>query len=455
MLSFQLTARRTWLTVAFGFAASSVYSQAIDIDGVLALAIPAYHHVDVEGSLRLEGGLLYAAKRSGKAFAVGPNMLLTARHVVGDVTEWKFVEEEGLPVQVLRAANPVQRKVSLVGRGGVPLVKNIYVQTAPAGTFDAAAISWSGAHFESWLDLSVCDIQTNQEYYAVMSVSDTPSDQLSLGSTDVFRLKSVPHEPARYGALHVLRPSDAEDTPGVFRMTEWGHNGSPVLDSNGAVVALVSATLTDDIGPVVLATPIQPLLPGTAKLLMQSPVGAAVPKRAVSCSMGETVSAHNSVISNHVDWDLSLEYRFSDDQSFRPSGALLLSFGSLSRELSIESVDVRVEFRGKVSGDAQDVVRLSYFEDNAPDAQKDWRGITSNAFRDREFRVDGFLAFLLEHVIHLQQSELGGWVQDALVTINYRVAASAGGEPKTRQVSRSIQMSEMFDALNKFKETGG
>jgi len=76
----------------------------------------AFFHIDVEGELSSGED---AKPRSGKAFAIGPDHVVTARHVVGSKAEWAGTtktatnSQRTLRPHELRVYQPVKRSIKL------------------------------------------------------------------------------------------------------------------------------------------------------------------------------------------------------------------------------------------------------------------------------------------------------------------------------------------------------
>jgi hypothetical protein len=309
--------RLTLCAAGFCLQAFGAAAQDLDAEDLLAKAERAVFHLTVTGELRSPGNPAGLEKdRFGKAFAIGPDLLLTANHVVGDWEEWALLS--GQPEEVLRALRPINRSVSLTGQS-IPAGTDIDVIVMPTFSpmIDATTLRVPslGVRADEAFSLSLCDIRTGDVYTALLSTAEDPKLPGSVADLVAIPLTAESYDAKRFGGLYVFGVS----VPPGFKSEPWGHDGSPIFDSQQNVVALVSAVTTLDNGVVkILATPVQALIPGTTHLLSQDPSGERTGSARPSCSMVNLVDRMArhvvwKIARQRVDGTLSSQIRFSFD----------------------------------------------------------------------------------------------------------------------------------------------
>lgn len=338
-------------------------------DWVTAKARAAYFHVSVKGILA-DGK---AEQREGKAFAVGPNLLVTSQHLVGGASDW--APATGFAKEVSRALRAVQRSITLQRAGGAPTkIENPNVLADIDLTGDAAGISIHTLTLDSRFRLSMCDIVAGRKYASIMTSAETPSDPTSIEQALLVELNAVGYQPAKYGPLYVF---DLLDNP-RFNGEPDGHDGSPILDEDGSVVAVVSAVTAEagGNGYKILATPVQPQFPSAAALLARAPDVTAGADGGLKCSLSETVKRINDQVSAHAVWTL----RVDREADGRPNDEIFIRYESVADEPNIDTIKVGFDFYGKQRKEAP-IRRLTY-----PDTTINEIALTrSEPFSNREF----------------------------------------------------------------------
>lgn len=315
----------------------------------------AFFHVSVAGTAADPAA---AGNREGKAFAIGPNLLITSRHIVGASADWKA--KPGLPMEIARATSAIDRTLTLMpGGDDVPenLGENALVSSD--GAVDIAEVSVPDGRLDHFFGLSMCDIRPGEDYLTLIASRSAPTDPASASKPMIVNLRAAGYEVQNYGDLFVFDLAD--DYP----MIEWepdGHEGSPIFDLDGNVVGIVSAvTLTPANGYRILATPIRSPLASAIGVLNPPPPGAK--PKAIKCSLADAVRRINEQVVAYASWRLDGPHR---DLDGTPEGDLTLSYESVADYPNIESVTVDYEFLGKIKLNDPNITtkRLQYPDDD-------------------------------------------------------------------------------------------
>ncbi len=337
----------TALCLAFGATAQPAGQGASAAEVVLPPGVEtAFFHVHVQGELNedLEGaGSVYRDERWGKAFAIGPDTLLTAQHVVGSRNEWKAQPtdptepgERAVPIEIRRVVQPLAREVTVVS-GSAERNRTLEPIVLPAvsDAIDAAALTVPGLGNEIYFKLSLCSIERSRSYTAIVASND-PTRPESVQSPVPVTMIATGYNTQEYGGLYEFRPIDPL---GVLPGAEWGHGGSPILDENTNVVAIVSAVVVESDVVTVLATPIQPLNPGAISLLAYEPAGSPT----MSCSMADTVRRISEQVAAYATWNVVAE---TELDGRTPTGDLLISYDPVVYPPNITALQVSYDFWG-------------------------------------------------------------------------------------------------------------
>jgi hypothetical protein len=338
------------LALALAATASSAQDEPRDETWLIETARNAFFHVSVTGTQA-------DAPRWGKAFAIGPDLLLTANHVLGDASEWQA--DLSAPAEIARAARPILRTIALQGTDG-EAITDLIVIPAFSPAIDAATITAPGLSLgpESVFQLSLCPVEAGKAYTALLTAADPPNGARSSEAPAAVKLIARGYEPARYGGLYVFET----DPPLGFSPEPWGHDGSPIFDAEFNVVALVAAVTVEGGAARILATPIQPLIPGTTLLLSHDyRLSEGRPK----CSVADVVSRIDHQVETHAIWSVVPERENGDY-----TGRIVFSYQSVSERPNIERITVRYEFWGREEADldetriavrnsSEDVVEIS------------------------------------------------------------------------------------------------
>ncbi len=381
-----------------------VAAQERDAEWMLKLARDAFFHITVKGKLRNTGNPPKGDERFGKAFATGPTLLITSQHVIGDSTEWQPIEaSREMPLPIQRAIQPLDRVVELHSGNsdiGLTELSNPVILPSPSINLDAAGISLPNIKLPSFFQLSMCDIVKGKIYSAIMTSSGPPTASNSATMPTIVALKSNGFDPKRFGSLHVFNVVEGWEniTPNAD-----GHEGSPILDGDGSVVALISAVVPNPGGGghLVLATPVQPLIPGAFALLARSPETDATVTGSLKCSLSDTVKRINDQVIAHALWNVVVER----DEDGRPSGEIVLRYESVADKPNIKAIKVEYEYFGKQRAESL-IRRLQYTDPsiNALEIRKE--PVTNREFKTSDVVTEG--KKLVEE--HLKSDNSGGYI---------------------------------------------
>ena len=181
--------------------------------------------------------------RQGMAFAVAQDVLITARHVVGDARDW-FNDSKAQSLAIPNRTVQISWLDSYEGGEKPKSYAELFVTPAPTDSIDASKLTVNGITAAS-LGLSGCEIGTGADAkYRALVLKDSKAD--SLAKPIFVPLVPEVYEPTIFGEFYVF---NYEGTPP--RPIQQTDSGSPILDGEGRVVGLVSGT---DGGNRVLAT---------------------------------------------------------------------------------------------------------------------------------------------------------------------------------------------------------
>jgi hypothetical protein len=312
-------------------------------------------HVEVTGNR--QGGddtmpsLGKALPILGKAFPIGQNLVVTSRHVVGTDREWK--EKEDRNREIKRATQILDRNISLWylnatnGKMSDQIDKNLVVP-APSQVSDAVGILLpDDERLSKYYCLSMCAIDKAKNSYRAILTSADPSDRASVKELVSVPLTPRGYDPKAFGSLYVF---DVANNNFNFEGNPTnGHDGSPILDGENQVVALVSAvTRPPQSGWKLLATPIGPFFPGASDILLSRGIdvqqGGSLN---FSCSLADAVERIQYQFSGRLIWTLHEE---RDKDKGGSLTNLILSYESVSETPNIDEFQVQYRFYGRQHG---------------------------------------------------------------------------------------------------------
>lgn len=313
----------------------------------------ALFHVEVIGKLK-DGG---EERRIGKAFAIGSDQLITVKHIVGDAGEWAAKAAE-IPEEVFKVLKPIDRAlhVTKIKDYQVPSpelsqpTSETVVLSPGAEGIDAVGVAVPDITIEKPFRLSLCGISKGNTYAAIMT-RESPDRAQSLSEPIPVPLLANGYDPVQYGGLYVFELQG----PPKFSTQHEGHQGSPILNEEDQVVAIVSAvTLGPNNQLRILATPITPLVPPASLLLAQAPESAPRDNAGVKCSLSQTVRRIHDRVAAQAFWSVDV----ARDSKGR-IGRVAVTYESVAEQPSITAVKLFFEFHGTEHGFQDDITRIS------------------------------------------------------------------------------------------------
>lgn len=328
------------LAIVFGLSvAISDLAAAQEADGSLSLSAEELSrdrvfHVEVTGVPATGSSEI---TRSGKAFAVGPNILITARHVVGSNGDWK--PADAVPEEIARVTRRLQRVMSLTRVKEydpvdlAPPTKRVFVVPPLSEELDAVIVSAPELKVHEPFRLSFCDIVAGKNY-RVLLTEDDPTQRESLGKPVAVDLVARGYKPDEFGSLYVFEPSAGQN----FSKEPNGNGGAPIVDAAGDVVAMVSAVYTQN-ATYILATPITPQIPGASNFLARIP--GVDGQDTVQCSLGQTVRKIYDRVASQYYW--AVEVTRAEDGTIEK---IVVSYDDPTSETAMPSVKILPTFYG-------------------------------------------------------------------------------------------------------------
>lgn len=303
-------------------------------DSVLQTARSAFVHVLVRGDPVGEA----AGTRVGKAFAIGGHELLTARHIVGKNAEWKPQPADIVPANLTLPAELAvrNRTVHLRSQAKIFSDSKVTVEDTLNLPDGLAAITVYAEPMRAGFRLGHCAVLTGSQYFALMADTRTPESDVSINTLHIVGLKAAPPEPGNYGALIPMDPIVGSM---IARGKFEGHQGSPIFDVDGKVVAIVTAIVAEAGAERILATPIEPHHPGKSRL-HQTYQGSPDSR----CSLAHSVGLIRDQVSQHVNWRVEVER----EPDGRPVDTIELINDSVSRGRNVAEITIKYEFWGTV-----------------------------------------------------------------------------------------------------------
>ncbi|MFK0278426.1 hypothetical protein ACIQUG_32480 [Ensifer sp. NPDC090286] len=321
--------------------------------GAEELSAGRIFHLKVHGKAQPDNN---RPDRVGRAFAVSSNLLVAPGSIVGGGKDWLPAGSKGPAFEELeRLSSPLDRSiVATATHEDLPLAKgessrNIIV-SGSSGDIDAIGLLVPDFSIEQPFTLSLCRIVPGNTYAALLAKGD-PNSPDSLLHPDKVPVVAEGYDAADYGNLYAFRPEKTADID-----VGKGLEGSPILNENGNVVAMVSL-IVDIRGPVILATPISPQFPGTFSLLTKSlreqTVAGGAPDDAVQCSLNETVRKMYDRVAAQLTWTIEPRYRPVEEKingkalRYEKLSQLWISYDEPpSYNQTVKEISVRAKFYG-------------------------------------------------------------------------------------------------------------
>ncbi len=382
----------------------------------------AFFHVTVKGKLNEVPPR--EDTRQGKAFAIAPNLLVTSQHIVGEPGEWlrKTNQTDRIGLAVERAARPLVRDVQIVraeGTGSNNDFANPVVLPVSPYPIDTAAITFSDLRLKRFFQLSMCGIQKDETYIALMTGSPNPADPRSVDNPKPIELVAVGTDPKNYESLYVFDLKGDASLDGVLD----GHDGSPIFDSEGNVVAVVSAVIVPSAGTYrILATPIQPIFPGASALMALGPDISGNAETHMKCSLFDTVKRIKNEMSAHAIWSLEVESPAVGDTYAK----IRLSYENVEEKPSIESIEVTYYFWGKDQDEQDSIEKIRDYDD--PYKNKIVLKPNFSDGKPREFLTDEIIRIGQQLVLpHVKNARPEGFIQHVELKIIPTLSKESGG----------------------------
>lgn len=274
--------------------------------------------------------------RLGKAIAIGPNTLLAPLHIVGVASDWAPREEEAYHY-IGRATPLLDRTIELWNFEADQANTDNFVLPNLSNEIDAAAIAITGPPLGTYFQLSLCPIIDGSQYTALVTSSDQPEEVESVGDWTALSLTAIGFSPEEFGSLYAFSVA-----PNIeFHAKKDGHEGSPILNRDNQVVAIVSAVATADNGSyLLLATPVQPLFPGAQSALLAQARPGELTMGRPQCSLAEAVQQLQDDVSQLIIWDVDFTHAPDDGKI----DMVKLSYSGVSSALT--EVEIRFAFWG-------------------------------------------------------------------------------------------------------------
>jgi hypothetical protein len=362
------------------------------------IALHALFDVKVEGTTQF--GKPQAFK--GKAFAVNEHLLVASRLLVRNDADW---DDEPSP-----ASDPEKSKLLLLEQLGVKsLNRTVSIrdatgsETKSAFTVDpdrsspgVVGIVAPNTSFKSLFSLSLCGIEREKTYYLFLDRDpNAPADD-EQAHLQITPIKATGYDPLKFGPLYTFA---IDGNPGDVNFAT--QHGTPILDENGNVVAVLSGTLRVDGKMTVVAAPVQAFFPGASALWANSVKGSG--GNTDKCVISDTVKEIKDDVGSQLTWRLETESP-SDSQY------LYLVFDRTNKSAKLKNVKIRAGFRGKRK--AEDVS-----EENFHNKVFDFK-LTDEQINKRRFSAQKIIEYTNSNLIE-GQGEDGIQYQKSQTTMGY------------------------------------
>lgn len=221
-----------YFVLSFAVAIGAVVADEQAID----LARNRYFHLNVTGK-DVDGNTV---ERAGKAFAIAPDILITARHVVGDIRDWS---NKGSPDGVILPHRSVVMHWMERDSKRRSTYARVYITSIPVETVDAAKITIVRLSEDRVqpMKLSAGDPLDRSGTYRVLLVNETPKSGESIEFPILRELRPAPYATVKYGGMEVF------EMIGSLRKIVSGDSGSPVVNEDMEVVGFVSGVAEDEV----------------------------------------------------------------------------------------------------------------------------------------------------------------------------------------------------------------
>lgn len=210
-----------------------------------------FFHIDLTGKGSNDEPIL----RQGKAFAISKDTLLTARHVVGNRNEFYNQGIDGGVYLPKRTAEIYWMNKYSAGSPTFS-TKNLFIRSSGTDTVDVSRLKVPNMDMTDVQEFKIdgCGIDPEQ-VYSVLVTYEKPEIFTSIKKPILIDLTPVDYNPTKFGELYVFSTDDPE------RPIEKGDSGSPVINSEGHVVGILTGYYNIKGNQKILVTLVDSFLP--------------------------------------------------------------------------------------------------------------------------------------------------------------------------------------------------
>jgi hypothetical protein len=338
----------------------------------------------------------------GKAFAVNEHLLVASKLLVRNDADWDngpspANEPEKSKMQLLEklGVKALNRAISIKNATG-PVTKSAFIVEPDGSSPGVVGIVAPNTSFKSLFSLSLCGIEREKIYYIFLDRDpNAPADD-EQDHLQIMPIKATGYDPLKFGPLYTF---SIEENPGDITFAT--QHGTPILDENGNVVAVLSGTLRVDGKMTVVAAPVQAFFPGASALWANSVKGSG--SNTDKCVISDTVKEIKDDVGSQLSWRLETE-------STSDSQVLYLVFDRTNKSSKLKNVKIRAGFRGKRK--AEDVSEEIFH-------YKDFKfELTDEQISKRRFSAQKIIEYTNSNLIE-GQGEDGIQYQKSQTTMGY------------------------------------